>query len=116
MKSTQNLFVVLSCVVFSVLGTGQQVKQQTLQIDYVRQKEMLTFLQASAVDNCTQRRGEKPANCSCTDTSGHTFTRQAQCYSCYNPVNGQKCGGPYCYSCYTVCQPGGVPPQNPGPC
>lgn len=114
--------LILTCVVFSVSGAGQEVKQQpAAQLDYFQRKEMSAiysmFQSSKPVDSCTQRHTEKPATCSCKDNSGHTFTKQAQCYSCYNPMNGQKCGGPYCYSCYTVCNPGGtVPPQNPGPC
>ena len=68
-------------------------------------------------NQCTQRQAEKPVTCSCTDNQGHTSHPQAQCYSCHNPVNGQKCGGPYCQSCPVLCNPAGsVPPQTPGPC
>ena len=66
---------------------------------------------------CSQQRPEPPAKCNCTDVQGHISPRQAECFSCWDPASGQKCGGPYCQSCADVCTAGGsVPTRSPSSC
>ena len=67
--------------------------------------------------SCSQARPEPPIKCDCTDSQGKVSPRQAACYSCWNPSDGQKCGGPYCQSCVEVCNAGGaVPYSSPTAC
>ena len=67
--------------------------------------------------SCSQQRPEPPIKCDCTDGQGHISPRQAECYSCWNPSDGQKCGGPYCQSCTEVCSAGNAgPSRGPNGC
>ena len=69
---------------------------------------------AAQAQVCSQQRPEKPVVCHCARPDGSKFDKSVPEYSCYNPANGQKCGGPYGQSCYVACDPKNSVPAPQG--
>ena len=93
-------------------GKNDAVISPLVTTDYIgaRENSLFQIPLTSASNECPVRKGDPPATCEC---GANHEKRNAQCYSCYKPGGGQKCGGPYCESCTVVCNPAGAHPAAP---
>jgi hypothetical protein len=119
MRFVKIVCILILCLACLSTSGGRGAAQNNIQApDNLDSRNMLRLqLVPLVATSCTQRKTEPQVDCKCTDSSGHTFTRKASCYSCYDAMSNQKCGGPYCDQCAVICDPkGAVPPQNKNPC
>jgi hypothetical protein len=65
----------------------------------VARPNLTPFGSAAQAPECVRQQAPS-TDCTC---GPNKVVKKAACYITVKPLTGEKCGGPYCESCYVVC-------------